>query len=659
MVKTPNFQLSFSENEVLKQLQSADDPYEAFMRASGYSHAWLVSKIFRNRQGLPLRLLPFQSVMLKMLWRKKFPLVMISRGGGKTFMFAVYACLKALLDPSAKIVIVGAAFRQSKICFNYIEELYNQSPIFQEACKHPPRKSTDACQLSIGASSSILAIPLGDGSKIRGLRSTCTICDEFNSVPEQIFEVVVGPFGSVHADPEKVARVSAFAERLKSIGINKDIIDELTSDEVVGNQIIIGGTAGHEFEPLFHKWDFYNTVIASRGDTNILKRALYKNAERSGRPIKNIKDSEIDTLSKMWKQYSILRIPYKGLPTGFLDDDMVSSFRANYSEARFDMEFNVIFTVDTNGFFKRSEINNATKPDDNSYHIELFGQPGAIYVMGLDPARQNDYFGLVVLKIIGNTACPVYVDAWQKTDTVKSIRKIREVMRKFNIVHISMDAGSGGGGTNYADLLASRDLLQEGDAPIFQIDDEEHAHAPGLHILELVNPTTAKISELNYGLHADIQHKRIIFPNNINDDILYSQYKRYHKIDNELKPDDLDWIEKQVYGDESDITLMKVQHGIWGNYNEMVDEVCAIERTVTPAGTERFDLPTLEAQIEGLDKRHRDRYSAFLLAAYSARVVLQRSTYRPQMFPGGTPQGILSRTRRSSVAKFRGNVAHY
>mgnify|MGYP001616633016 CR=1 FL=1 len=34
---------------------------------------WFVSQVFCNSQGKPLRLEPFQHVMLNMLWYKKFP----------------------------------------------------------------------------------------------------------------------------------------------------------------------------------------------------------------------------------------------------------------------------------------------------------------------------------------------------------------------------------------------------------------------------------------------------------------------------------------------------------------------------------------------------------------------------------------------------------
>jgi hypothetical protein len=47
---------------------------------------------------------------------------------GKSFMLALYAMLRALFHQGSKIVIVGAAFRQAKVVFDYCEELWENGP---------------------------------------------------------------------------------------------------------------------------------------------------------------------------------------------------------------------------------------------------------------------------------------------------------------------------------------------------------------------------------------------------------------------------------------------------------------------------------------------------------------------------------------------------
>ena len=83
--------------------------------------AWLMVQpeyfSFVCKYILNIELLPFQSLLLYELWNRKFPMVIGSRGMGKSFILSVYPLLRALFMPRRKIVVVGAAFRQSKVLF--------------------------------------------------------------------------------------------------------------------------------------------------------------------------------------------------------------------------------------------------------------------------------------------------------------------------------------------------------------------------------------------------------------------------------------------------------------------------------------------------------------------------------------------------------------
>ena len=105
------------KKEDLIDILSETGPFESIYHFSSFNMAWFVEKVFNNQQGKPLRLEAFQQVMLDLLWHKKFPMVLATRGAGKTFMLALYALLRALLVPGSKIVIVGAGFRQAKLVF--------------------------------------------------------------------------------------------------------------------------------------------------------------------------------------------------------------------------------------------------------------------------------------------------------------------------------------------------------------------------------------------------------------------------------------------------------------------------------------------------------------------------------------------------------------
>jgi len=93
-------------------------------------------------------------------------MLIMTRGGGKTWMLALYALLRALFEQGTKIVVVGAAFRQSKLIFEFMEQFWRQSPILRHIVgsgKHQgPKRDIDRCNFYVGESE-IVAIPLGDG----------------------------------------------------------------------------------------------------------------------------------------------------------------------------------------------------------------------------------------------------------------------------------------------------------------------------------------------------------------------------------------------------------------------------------------------------------------------------------------------------------------
>ena len=107
---------------------------------------------------LGTHLLPSQSLFLRELWNRKFPMLIASRGFGKSFMLSLYAILRALILPNRKVVVVGAAFRQSKVLFEYMETIWRASPLLRDICDGDsgPRRDTDRCTLKINNSTCLL-----------------------------------------------------------------------------------------------------------------------------------------------------------------------------------------------------------------------------------------------------------------------------------------------------------------------------------------------------------------------------------------------------------------------------------------------------------------------------------------------------------------------
>ena len=158
--------------------------------------AWLMMRpeyfSFVCKYILNIEISPFQSLILQEVWNKKFPMLVGSRGMGKSFMLSVYPLLRALFMPRRKIIVVGAAFRQSKVLFEYMDTIWKNAPVLRDLCgpQSGPRRDVDRCVMHIGEST-ITCLPLGDGSKIRGQRANDINADEFASIPRDIFENVL------------------------------------------------------------------------------------------------------------------------------------------------------------------------------------------------------------------------------------------------------------------------------------------------------------------------------------------------------------------------------------------------------------------------------------------------------------------------------------
>ena len=127
---------------------------------------------FICKEILNVDILPTQALMLKEMWNRKFPMLIASRGFGKSFILSVYAILRTLLLPGRKVIVVGAAFRQSKVLFEYMDAIWRNSPLLRDIVGSDggPRRDVDMCRLKIG-DGTVTCLPLGDGSKIRGQRA--------------------------------------------------------------------------------------------------------------------------------------------------------------------------------------------------------------------------------------------------------------------------------------------------------------------------------------------------------------------------------------------------------------------------------------------------------------------------------------------------------
>jgi len=565
-----------------------------------------------------IELHPMQVAILQEFWYRPFPMYIASRGWGKSFLLALYSVLRCTFYPGTKIVIVGAAFRQSKIIFEYMETIWRNSAILRSIFngnEDGPRRDVDRCTIRLGDSWTI-AVPMGDGSKIRGLRAHIIIADEFASISPDIYETVVSGFAAVSASPIQNVKEQAKRKAMSEVGLWSEELEAINSK--MGNQAIISGTADYDFKHFARYWKRYKGIIESKGDI---------------RKLEDLFKGEVpDNFN--WKDYSIIRIPYELIPKGFMDDKQVSRAKATIHSGIYNMEYAACFTADSDGFFRRSLIESCVVNDSSPVVINarpiifdavVTGNTSHHYVYGIDPASEQDNFSIVVLEVHPDHSRIVYV--WttnrsnfkerQKTGLVKEYdfygfcaRKIRNLMKTFPCDKLGMDAQ--GGGVAIEEALHDPSKLEDGENLMWPIIDynkpKETDSQPGLHLIELVQFAKADwTAQANHGLRKDFEDKVLLFPR-------FDSLTLGLALDKENK-DILSADLNPIYDSLSECIL---------EIEELKNELTTIVMTQTSSGSggrDRWDTPEVKLQNGKKGRLRKDRYSALVIANMLARQI--------------------------------------
>ncbi len=574
------------------------------------------------KEVLNIQLLPIQSVIMQELWSKKFPMLICSRGFGKSFSLAILAILKALMVPGTKVVITGAGFRQAKLVYEYVENIWMKAPILKDICSNDSGSSRDSDRWTFKINDSyIIAIPMGTGEKIRGLRANVIVAEEFNSLVPSIYETVVQGFAAVSADPVGQVILAAKREHLKKEGYWTEEHETVFSNRL-GNQSIISGTAGYDFQHFAQYWKKYHSIIM-------------------GEAIKSTDELDVSDPA----DYSIIRIPYELIPKGFMDDKQITRAKETIHSGVYLSEYRACFVKDSEGFFKRTLIESCVAKEANKicdtkgnpivFDVALRGNPGCRYVIGVDPAASRDNLAVVVLEIMDDHWRVVYCWTTNEKEHKQRIkdgmtthenyysycaRKIRDLMKVFPTVKIGIDGQ--GGGKAIIEALHDKSILEQGEELLWPvIDPEKEADTDdkkGAHIIEKAEFADAKwTAEANNGMRKDMEMKYLLFP-------------RYDGLTLSLAA-------------EKDLAHMKEGsnyesiEGVIAEIEELKNELTTIIMTqTTQSERDRWDTPETK---EGTGKKGRlkkDRYSALVIANMIVRTMSRSEPAMQYAFIGGT-----------------------
>lgn len=541
-------------------------------------------------------LFPFQHIAIKAMMETDYFLGIWSRGLSKSFTTGVFAAMDAVLNQGVQIGIISKSFRQSRMIFNKIEDIA-KSPkaAFLSQCITRVSKSNDQWVMELGRSK-IIALPLGDGEKLRGFRFQRMIIDELLLMPEKILNEVIMPFLSVVENPTERQKIYDLETKL----IAEGKMSEDDRHKWPHNKIIGLSSASYKFEYLFKMYQQYENLILNPDNQD--------NAHRV-----------------------VMHLSYDCAPEQLYDQNLIDQAKATMSQAQFEREFGSVFTDDSSGYFKVSKMAQCTMIDGEGQSVEIVGDSSAKYILSFDPSWSesdgSDDFAIQLIKLnpSNSTGTIVHSYAMSGTNLKKHIEYFYYLLTHFNVVAI---VGDYNGGVQFINSCNESEIFKSNNYKLETMDvafDDPAEYANDLRqarnqynqstrrIVYLRKPSSFWIRSANELLQAAFDHKKIWFASMaMNDDFTKQklanipiQNLKFERQDNEKEAGakQIDFIEHQ----KDMVELIKVQ--------------CAlIQVSTTAQGTQSFDLPSNLKKQRGADKARKDAYSALVLGNWMMNI---------------------------------------
>lgn len=569
----------------------------------GIAVEWLVGK----------EMFPFQRLLIRSMFAKDFFLAILGRGFSKTWSASIFCFLYALFEPGSRIGLISKTFRQSRLIFENIENFANspEGVLLRQCFAKDPSHKNEIWKMQIGTSE-IIALPLGEGGKLRGFRFNVVVIDELLLLPENIINEVILPFLSVNFDPIKRKKMEEEENELVSKGLITD-----AERTVFPNPKFIGlSSASYQFEFLYTMYKEY---------------------------VDKIYNPEYKTS----RGYGIVQLAYDVAPKHLYNEDFIKRMKSTMSVQQFEREFGAVFTDDSGGYFSKKKMEACTIKPGNEPTIEIEGDPDAKYLLSIDPSwsksEASDHFAMSVIKLDekNKTGTVVHNYAVAGGDMQGHMIYLRYLLRHFNIVFIIQDnAGSWFiEDSNLSTIFAEAKLKLEFIKADFFADDypvalHQAKNSYNLTMKRIVYCQTFSapwIRRANEMLSGAFDHKRIFFASPALDAKFEKMKKTSIPFDELIYDPDkrdlqgmaklADFIEYQVYL----IDLMK-------------DETALIQLTTQgDSPVHQFRLPANVRNSDSKDKARRDNYTTLLMGYWAMTQYYNMMYSAPEKQPAFVP----------------------
>lgn len=142
----------------------------------------------------------FQQVIIYMMMSCNQSTIIATRGLGKSWLLAVYACVKAILYPGSQILVAAKRKKQAKLLITtkIMNELYNKSEALRREIKSTQTSSNEVW-VEFWNGSRIEAVVSNEDA--RGYRANVLVIDEYRMIPQKIVDTVLLPFLNTPRQP--------------------------------------------------------------------------------------------------------------------------------------------------------------------------------------------------------------------------------------------------------------------------------------------------------------------------------------------------------------------------------------------------------------------------------------------------------------------------
>ena len=171
------------KQEKVENLMEGVNRWASFYRANPHRFA---------KDYLGLRLKPFQQIILCMMFRFPNTIYLASRGGGKTFLIAIFCVCYSILYPGTRVCVASRTRRQAAEVIEKIQGiLMTDSQNLRDEIK-TIKVSQYEVFMRFKNDSRIAVVTSGESA--RGNRATILIVDEFRMVCKSVVDTILKKF---------------------------------------------------------------------------------------------------------------------------------------------------------------------------------------------------------------------------------------------------------------------------------------------------------------------------------------------------------------------------------------------------------------------------------------------------------------------------------